>query len=257
MKKLIIAFPIILLATAINAQVSVGKKIQTTSVITLNTTVTQMGTEMEIPQTTSINVDFEIKSVTGNTIALSSTLKKVAGKVTVMGNDQSFDSDDAATASNPQMADALKDLNKPLDVTIDLGKTSVSKDITNAQSGEDIAGYLFLPAVASLKEGFSWSDSSSTPEGSKNVNNFSITKVSKDEVVITLISNNKTVTTKQQMGMEMKINMQGASTVIRVYDPATTILKSASSTFTSSGSSEVMGQTIPVSMKGSSTLTVK
>ena len=56
-------------------------------------------------------------------------------------------------------------------------------------------------------------------------------KVSKEEVVITVLSNNKSKATRQQMGIEVKEDIQGASTVILTYETATGILKTAAVTF--------------------------
>lgn len=264
MKKLIIASTIVLLATNMNAQtvnVSAGKKIQSVSSITLTTTVSQMGQEMEIPTTANVNMDFDVKSISGKTIALSGNVKKIVGSVKMMGNEQTYDSDDPATANNPQMAEALKNLNKPSDISVVAGKTSLPKDITDitaSQNSEDVANYLFIPVdAASVKEGYTWSDSASTAEGSKALNNYTVTKVSKEEVIITVVNTNKIITTKQQMGMEVKVNMQGGSTATRVYDVASGVLKTVNGSFISSGNNEVMGNSIPVSIKGTATVTVK
>ncbi len=259
MKKLIIASAILLLATNIHAQtITAGKKFQVIAAVKSNTTVNQMGNEMEIPATGNITTDFEVKSISGKTVTLSSTLKRIAGGATVMGNEQNFDSDDAATANNPQMADVLKSLNKPTDITIDINKASLFKDMSGLQSSEDVATYLINPVdAANAKEGFAWSDSTSSSEGSKITNNYSVTKLTKEEITITVISNTTLITNKQQMGMDMKVTMQGASTSIRTYDAANGLLKNASTTFAANGNTEVQGMTIPMTSKGSGTVTVK
>ena len=261
MKKILFVYALLFMATELGAQtisVSTGKKVQVVSVIKLNTTVTQMGTEMEIPSVTTLYSDFEVKSVEGKKISLQATLKKITGTVTVMGNEQSFDSDDAATANNPQMAEALKDVNKPIAITIEVGKTKLPSDITGAQSNDDIANYLFMPVNANtVKEGFAWIDSSSSVEGSKSLNNYAVTKISKEEITVIVINNNKTVATRQQMGMEVKVNMEGASNATLVYDVATGLLKNFSSSFSSTGNNEVMGQSIPVVIKGTANISVK
>jgi hypothetical protein len=261
MKKIAFSAVALLFATGILAQtisVGTGKKLQVVSTIKLNTTVSQMGSEMEIPATSDIYTDFEIKSITGKSIVLIGTLKRVVGKTSMMGNDQSYDSDDPSFANNPLMAEGLKELNKPNDITIELGKTKLPSDITGAQSSSDIANYLFIPVnAATVKTGFSWSDSSASPEGSKAVNNYTVTKVSKEEIAVTVINTNKTIATRQQMGMEVKVNMEGASSATLIYDAASGVLKSFSSSFSSSGNNEAMGQSIPVTLKGAAAITVK
>lgn len=260
MKKLTAILVICLWVISSQAQIfkaSTGKKIQTLSVISLTTTVNQMGTEMVIPTTANVNIDFEMKSATSKEIKLTSTLKRITGDISVMGNEQKYDSNDSSAATNPMAAELLKDLNKPKDLTIVVGKPAITNDITGAQSGEGIANGLFIPVDASVKEGFTWSDSSSSSEGSKMVNTYMINKVSKEEVIVKVITKTTLITTRQQMGMEVKVNMQGITEGIRVYDVSTGLLKSANNTFTSSGNNEVMGNSIPVSVKGTAHVTVR
>ncbi len=259
MKRIVLALVVILLSIVVNAQpINAGKKFQAIAAVKTNTTVNQMGTEMEIPANGTINTDFEVKSVSGKTVVFIVTLKRISGGVTLMGNEQNFDSADSATAANPQLAEALKDINKPKEVTVESGSIALPIDISGTPSGEDIAHYLLIPVnTATVKEGFAWSDSSSTTEGSKSVNNYTVTKVSKEELVVTAINNNKTITTKQQMGMEVKVNMDGASTSVLTYDVASGILKNVATTFSASGNNEVMGNQIPVSTKGTATVTIK
>ncbi len=259
MKRIFIASAIILLATSIQAQtISAGKKFLVIASVKTNTSVSQMGTEMEIPATGTVTTDFEVKSVAGKTVTFAATLKRITGSVTMMGNEQTFDSSDSATAANPQVADALKEINKPQEIIAEAGKISLPQDASGTPRSEDVAHYLMIPVnAASVKEGYAWSDSSSTAEGSRSLNNYTVTKVSKDEVVITVISNNKTITTRQQMGMEMKVNMQGASTSIFTYDAASGILKTVATSFSTSGNNEVMGNEIPMSTKGTASVTIK
>jgi hypothetical protein len=259
LKKLTI-FPVLgLLVTCSYAQtvkVSPGKKIQTVSDITLTTTVNQMGMDMEIPATSHLNMNFEVKAVENKKISLSATLKKITGAVTIMGSEKKYDSDDSATANNPMIGALMKNLNKPQDLTVEVGKPLSPNDITGAQSSDEIADGLFIPVNgASVKEGFTWSDSSSSSEGSSVINHYTVMKVSKEELVVRVLSTCKIITTQQQMGMEMKINMQGASTGTRSYNLTTGILKSSTNTFTASGNNEMMGNTIPVTMKGTAVIT--
>ena len=153
MKRIVLASVVILLSTGINAQpINAGKKFQAIAAVKTNTTVNQMGTEMEIPANGTINTDFEVKSVSGKTVVFIITLKRISGGVTMMGNEQNFDSADSATAANPQLAEVLKDINKPQEVSVETGKISLPKDISGTPSGEDIAHYLLIPVnAASVK----------------------------------------------------------------------------------------------------------
>jgi len=261
MKKLTALLVICLWVISSNAQiikVSPGKQIKTVSAITLTTTVNQMGTEMVIPTTANVNMNFDMKSVNNKEITLTSTLKRITGDITVMGNEQKYNSDDSTTANNPMAAEALKDLNKPKNISVKVGKPSFTGDITGAQNGEEVANGLFIPIDASsAKQGFSWSDSTTSAEGSKMTNNYTVNKVSKEEVTVKVVTTNTIVTTRQQMGMEVKVNMKGTTEGLRTYEVSSGLLKSANYTFVSSGNNEVMGNAIPVSIKGTALVTVK
>lgn len=260
MKKLIIASVVVLLANTVNAQqasVPAGKKFQVLTNLQSTTTVSQMGQEMQIPSVADITTDFEIKSASANSVALGAITKKMKIKVSLMGQEQTIDSDDPNAASNPMMAEAFKDINKAKDITVNLGKLDLTTDVTGAQATEDIAHVLFIPIDAKTKEGASIKDSTSNADGSKQVNVYTVTKSTPQEITLTITINAKMGGTKQQMGTEVKVNMQTSATATRVYDAATGLLKSETKTFSSSGTNEMMGQSIPISMKGTSTLTVK
>ena len=260
MKKIIIASAIVFIAANVQAQnisSATGKKLQVATNMKMTTTVSQMGQEMEIPTVGDINTDYEVKSVAGKTVSLTGTTKKIKVTVSAMGQEQTADSDDPAAANNPQMAEAFKDVNKTKDLTVQVGKPLISSDVTGVQGTEDIAAVLFFPIDIKLKEGTSFSDSTTNADGSNSVSLYTVSKATPQEITLTVANTAKMLGTKQQMGMEVKVNMQTASTATRVYDAASGVLKSESKQFTSTGTNEVMGQSIPVSMKGSSTITVK
>lgn len=260
MKKIIITSVIAFIAFHVNAQtisVATGKKIQAVVNEKINTTVSQMGQEMEIPSTFDIYFEYVIKAVDGKKVTLTATNKRIKISVSVMGNDQKIDSDDSATRSNPQMAEAFKDVNKPVDITVEAGKSANSTDLNGTATSEDVAAVLFFPFKSGAKEGESFSDSTTKADGSKMVNVYTITKSTKDELTVTQTNNSKLSGTKQQMGMEIQVNMNASYTAIRVYDIATGLLKSETKTSTASGTNEVQGMSIPVTMKGTATTSIQ
>ena len=259
MKKIIITSVIAFIAFQVNAQtisVATGKKIQAVVNEKKNTTVSQMGQEMEIPSVSDTYFDFVVKAVDGKKVTLTATIKRIKVSVTVMGNEQKIDSDDSTSKSNPQVAEALKDVNKPADLVVEAGKSATSTDLNGAVSTEDITCVLFFPFKSGAKEGDSFSDSTTKADGSKLVNVYTITKSTKDEITVTQTNNSKLTGTKQQMGMEIQVNMLTSYTAIRVYDAATGLLKSETKTSTASGTNEVQGMSIPVTMKGTSTTSI-
>jgi hypothetical protein len=58
------------------------------------------------------------------------------------------------------------------------------------------------------------------------------------------------------MGMEVQVNMNASYTAIRVYDAATGLLKSETKTSAASGTNEVQGMSIPITMKGNASTSI-
>lgn len=260
MKKNVLALVLLAGALGVKAQsvhVAPGKKVQVQAIAKYTTTVSQMGQEFEIPATGETTTDVEVKSVNGTKVDFAVTLKRMKASTTVMGNEQVFDSDDKTTASNPMMAEAMKEVNKTVEVSADAAKPAPFKDATGTQNVDEIASYILLPVdAAHIKENYSWTDSVAT-DGVKTVNKYTVTSITKEDVVVTVATTSNITGTKQQMGMEVKMNMKLASESKRVYDIASGLLKSETRTFSSSGVNEAMGQSIPVSVKGTTDLTVK
>ena len=259
MKKIIITSVIAFIAFHVNAQtisVATGKKIQAVVNEKINTTVTQMGQEMEIPSVIDIYFDFVVKAVDGKKVTLTANNKRIKISVSFMGNEQKLDSDDSTAKSNPQMAEAFKNVNKPADITVEAGKSANSTDLNGTATSEDVAAVLFFPFKSGAKEGESFSDSTTKADGSKMVNVYTITKSTKDEITVTQTNNSKLSGTKQQMGMEVQVNMNASYTAIRVYDDATGLLKSETKTSAASGTNEVQGMSIPITMKGNASTSI-
>ncbi len=261
MKNLLSALGLVLVGFNVNAQkvaATVGAKMQVMVAIKSTTTVTQMGQDMEIPSTSEMTDSFEVKSASDKEMALKSVAKRIKVSVTLMGNEQNLDSDDPASANNPQMAEVFKDINKPKDITVELGKATFPVDASSGvPAANDIASILYTPFSATAKEGANLTDSATNADGSKIVNVYTLQKVTPQEITVMVTSKGKIIGTKQQMGMDVKLNMESSSTATRVYSATNGLLISEAKSFSASGNNEMMGQTIPVSSKGSSTITVK
>jgi hypothetical protein len=212
---------------------------------------------MEMPTSSELYSDFTVDSVNGKKIALTAIIKRINVSVSMMGQDIKLDSDDSSTLSNPQLGEAVKDVNNPKSVMIEVGKAHEDVNIEGLGNEENIALSLFLPFDAKAKVGTSISDSTIKEDGSKSVNVYTVTQSSKDEITVTATSDSKITGTKEQMGMEVKQNMQISASAIRVYNAVSGILKSETKTTTGSGTNEIQGMSIPVTMKGTSTMTVK
>lgn len=261
MKKVIVSAAL-LIAVAAQAQVSkiqVGKKVQVESTAKISTKVNVMGQEMEMPMNMTMLIDANAKAIEASTLKAGITLKKVSGSMTMMGQENKFSSDDKNIRNNPQAAELLKNLNKEDEVLLEDGKVKSKAVIgTNGlPTNTEFAKMIFLTLAAeNIKEGYKWTEEA-TADGSKTNTIYTITKVSATEVEVTATSNIKVEGTIQQMGMDMKQNLTGTMTSVRVFDATTAILKADASKLEMSGTILVMGNEAPISMTSVSTTTVK
>ena len=261
MKKIIVATAI-LFAVSVNAQVGkipVGKKIQMFAESKGTNTVSMMGQEMEIPSTAKTTSEIEIKSVTANDIVATITLKKIVASTTIMGQENTFDSDDKSASKNPMAATLLKNLNTPQEVILEKGKVKGKNDvgITGVPTTNEVAKKMFLTVeAANIKEGFKWTEQTDG-EGTKSNTIYTITKVTKDDIEVTATSNIKVEATVNQMGMDMKQNISGTIVSVSVYDAATTLLKADATKMDLNGTIQVMGNDAPMTVKLITTTTVK
>ena len=261
MKKVIVSAAL-LIAVATQAQVSkitVGKKVQIESTAKVTTKVSVMGQEMEMPMNMTMLIDLNAKAVEANTLNAGVTLKKVSGSMSMMGQETKFSSDDKKIANNPQAADLLKNLNKEDEVLLEDGKVKSKASIgTNGlPTNTEFAKMVFLTLAAeNIKEGFKWTEEAAA-DGSKTNTIYTITKITASEIEVTATTNIKVEGTIQQMGMDMKQNLTGTMTSVRIYDVTTAILKGDASKLEMSGTILVMGNEAPISMTSISTTTVK
>ncbi len=261
MKRIFIASAVIFFITSANAQtanVSPGKKIQLTSINNINITMSVMGNDMDIKNESTNQIEFELKSIDGKKVTFIATRKLTKIKSSSPMGEQEFSSDDSSLASNPLVAEAFKNINKPETVSGELGKPLAMTDDAMAGKNLDVMVlFLFNPFNAEAKEGSNFSDSTTTEDGSKFVNNYTVTKHTKEEITVAVSSTNTILGTKQQGPVEVKMNMKGASTEIRIYDAVTGLLKTETTSFSMGGTTEAQGMTMPMTGKGTGTIIVK
>lgn len=261
MKRLFVCAAM-LFAVNVQAQVSkipVGKKIQLESSSKMTTKLNMMGQDMEMPMTMTILADLSAKSAEINTLKAAVTLKKFSGSLSIIGQETNFSSDDKNIANNPQAAEVLKNFNKEEEVLLEDGKVKGKLDVgTNGvPTSPELARMTFLTLNPdNIKEGYKWTEESNS-DGTKNTTIYAITKVTTTDVEVTATSSIKIEKTIQQMGMDMKQNLSGTSTSVRLYNAATATLKADATKMEMSGTMLVMGNEAPISISSITTTTVK
>ncbi len=242
----------------------VGKKFQVITEVKGNNVTSMMGQDMEMSNTSTVYLDHELKSVGANKFSMGITIKRITASVSIMGQEQSFDSDDEAVRSNPALADAFKTLGKEAEVTVDGGKVTMQGEMMEAlktipgaaSEGNDIGRVFLLLKDEEIKEGYTWTSNSSSESGSIETNNV-IEKVTDKEIQVLANATVKISSTMTQNGMEIKQKTEGTVKSTRIYDRATGLMISEVSIGDIKGNMEVMGQQMPLTSKTETKTSIK
>lgn len=252
------------MVSAQQVKLPVGKKFQAVTEVKSNTVTSAMGQDMEMSNTSTVYLDHELKSVGEKKFSMGVVIKRITASVSMMGQEQSIDSDDETIKSNPALADAFKSLGKEGIVTVDAGKVSmegemmdVLKNIPGAASeGNDMGRVFLLLKDEEIKVGHSWTSNVSSESGAVEANHV-IEKVTDTEVHIQATSKIKVTSTMNQNGLEIKQQTEGSIKSTRVYDRTTGLMVSESSSGEIKGNMEVMGQQMPLTSKIETKTSVK
>ena len=240
----------------------------------LKTTVSQEAGGSAIDFNANANAlhSFKVTNATDNNTTLHHDVKKITFTFEGMGQKRSFDSD------NPKDLDgffgkSLKDiLNKNYDMIIDpSGKTLMTRpekiELTKTddrlaivmnllRSVTDIIyppkknEYSFFKILPETETGLNetWTESGVDSNGVyKNV--YTLTGISDSTITVDIKGNSSSVTKAEMMGMQTATTMNNAYTGTIVLDKATKIIKQKTIVTNSTGSTEAMGGSLPVTSK--------
>ena len=255
---------LLLMLNGINAQTKlvVGKKLNITQETALTNTSNMMGSNMTTSINDTVNFVVEVKSIIDSTMKVTCTLKRVKGLISMMGQEQIFDSDDASTTSNPMIANFLKDMNKEQDFVLINGKfktgTNKKSDIPEelaangiVASNEALVADLFVPTtIIGKSKGYQWTDEQASDDGNnKSITIFSIVEANPSSIEI---SSNTSISSKgnnKMMGYDVKQNLTGTRTSTQNFNVLSGILSSSTQTITMTGTAEVMSMNFPINSK--------
>lgn len=254
----------IIVVKAQQVKLPVGKKFQVITEVKSNNVTSAMGQDMEMSNTSTVYLDHELKSVGTNKFSMGVIIKRITSSVSMMGQEQSFDSDDEAVRSNPALAEAFASLGKEAEITIDAGKVTMQgemldalKNIPGAASeGNDMGRVFLLLKDEEIKEGHTWTTNSSSESGTSETSN-TIEKVTDKEIQIVANSTVKVASTMSQNGIEIKQKTEGTVKSTRIYDRATGLMISEISIGDIKGNMEAMGQQMPLTSKIETKTSVK
>ncbi len=247
-----------------------GQQLEQQSRIKVLMTQEAMGQSMEIKMDGDIMNVVEVKEAAANSFEVANTLKKIVMNMNAMGQDMKFDSDKKEDMDG-QLGQAFKatKIGVPREFTVnDEGVITAIKNkdekiedpggmmggmMSGAMgSGEEKEGAAFnslanIPAKG-VKVGESWSDSTNDDSG-KTFTTYTLKEVNSGNGLVTLSSNTAVSRELEQQGMAVQMDMTGTTQGEYTFDVKTGIIKSRKATTKSSGTIEVAGQSVPVSIE--------
>ncbi len=254
-------------AQTVNKKIALDKGQQIEQVNKVSALITQemMGQTMEISMESNMTSLVEVKDRDANGFKLASTLKKMTMNMTAMGNEQKFDSDKPEDMNGP-IGQGLKDkinvakeyaVNKEGIVTAAQQNSATKADpnsimggmmngAADEKEGAQFSALANLPATG-VKVGQSWSDST-TDGDSKTINTYTLRSLSGNDGIVDVKSNLVINRELEQQGMTMQMAMSGNITGEYSFDVKTGVIKNRKMKTVASGTIDVMGQSVPLTL---------
>ncbi|MEO7766033.1 MAG: DUF6263 family protein [Ferruginibacter sp.] len=253
---------------------SKGQKIQIDN--NVNSVINQemMGQSIEIKTDASMVHLLEVKDHKNNSYLVSSTLTKLTTNGSAMGQEMNFDSEkeeDRESETGKALISQLNvtkeaEFNEKAKVTRGVAKDTAAKggevmEMMNKFAGSNgdnsngaIAAFEVIPA--GKKVGDSWSDSTIT-DAVKTYRNYTFKDLNGSDASIVVTGKQLTNMKIEQQGMEIHVSMEGIISEEGIVDIKTGLLKQRISVLDGTGTTEVMGQSIPSKVKVTTKTTVK
>ena len=247
-----------------------GQKILIESSTDIQASLT-MGMELT-SNSTAVN-SLEVKNGTTDNYSISSTLTKMKVNMNMMGQSNSYNSDNK-DGNNEEMAKIFDEkMNKQVSVLVDNKTGTVTAEKKKDKKADDVndadptAGLMkmfadnsdeavisgafeIIPKGKSV--GDSWADTTMDKD-TKIVNTYTLKSISGNEAVIasSIVATGKNKLNFQEMEFEVKSETKTTGEIIT--DLSTGLVKKRTSVADISGSIQMMGQDMPISAKATTT----
>lgn len=230
-----------------------------------------MGQTIEVVSENNITSLLAVKSVSDKGYDISSIIKHVVSNTGAMGQNMSYDSDKPGTEDNEVAKVMKKMVGKTTNFSVDKkGYITASDDTTSAGDGmgqlpgmggsmlnglsaaQGKVGATFelvapVPDKA-LKAGDTWSDST-VDKDSRQVSNYKVVSIANNIATVALDGTISRKGETEAEGMTVNMDMKGKMAGEMLVDVTTGIVKKRSMELTGNGNMEIMGQSVPFTMK--------
>jgi hypothetical protein len=250
-----------LFANAQSIKLENGKIIKITTNV-VSTSESPMGGGESTNTITTTNT-IKVSAVEDKAYKAINTVIRMVMDGEMMGQSMKFDSDKKEDMDG-QIGQMLgSSVNKPSEITIDKVDGKVTEVATaekkqsmmGAMGGESSsaeAAFFIIPT--GKKVGDKWTVNADN-EGIKSVKNYELQSLKDNIATLLITSTNKGTTTKEANGMSMEMTIDTKSTGKMMVDTNTGLVKQVTMDDETSGSMEVMGQSMPLNRKSKTTVT--
>lgn len=245
------------------------------STVQVNNTTEAMGQSIDMAMTVNTTQKATVASAAGGKYTVQIAMERIAMNIAMMGQSRAFDSDkkeDMESEGGKEFAGALHKVTE-IDVMDDGridkitkpkmadGETAANPSgmipgLSAADDGTQGFSNMILVIPTGIKEGDHWSDSVKTDK-SKVFRNYTLAKLSGSQAEITITGTQSISQNVEQMGMEMTVNLEGKFTGSATVDAETGVVVTRQLVTEATGSTDVMGQSMPMTMKTTTTSTIK
>ena len=231
-----------------------------------------MGQNMAMKMGSVTKMTADVKDFKDNNYTITQKITNIKSTFNGMGQEKTFDSDKKEDMDGEAGAIYKDKVNVAKDIVVtNDGKTITAKDTTSKpadanpmaammamMSGgqENAAAALFLVIPAGKKIGGNWQDSTIS-DGLKLVRSYTLNSIANKVASVTINSVLDINKTMQLQGMEMKSVMQSKIASNVLVDLISNIQKENKTTMDVTGTVDVMGQSVPISSKIVTVVTIK
>jgi hypothetical protein len=263
-------------ATIVQAQnvssqvkLSKGQVLEQLSEVKATMSQEMMGQTMEFVIETKGTSQFDVKEATASSYTIASTTKRIQMNMSGMGQEQQFDTDKKEDMEGPMGAGFRDRVNKTKEYTVDTKGIITSIKDTSGKK-EDVSGMAGMMTTLSqavekegarfmlfanippkgVKLGDTWVDSVSIGDGAtKTISTYTLKSLNGNQGTISVSSATTMEQDIEQGSMAMHMSMKGNTTGEYLFETGSGLISGATATTKATGTIEVMGQTVPMTVE--------